>query len=99
MDRRIFTICAWHNAVIRGQNLRPADRMNANPGVTAVRAVVFKDQLKFTDLAVLRGAAPGEVIVDVVKAGICETYPLESAETAFAHAVRKDAMKVLFAVR
>ncbi len=34
-----------------------------------------------------------------VKPLLSATYPLESADAAFAHAVRKDALKVLFAVR
>jgi len=38
-----------------------------------VRAVVFEDQLRFTDGAELRPVRDGEVIVDVLKAGICET--------------------------
>ena len=38
-----------------------------------MRAVVFEDQLRFTDGAELRPVRDGEVIVDVLKAGICET--------------------------
>ncbi len=38
-----------------------------------MRAAVFEDQLLFTDRAELRPVRDNEVIVDVVKAGICET--------------------------
>ncbi len=38
-----------------------------------MRAVTFDDRLDFTANAELRDAADGEVVVDVVKAGICET--------------------------
>lgn len=38
-----------------------------------MRAVLFDDQLRFSDKEVLRTARYGEIIVDVVKAGICET--------------------------
>lgn len=38
-----------------------------------MRAVVFDGQLSFTNSTELRPQKPGEVIVDVVKAGICET--------------------------
>ncbi len=40
---------------------------------TVVRAVVFDGQLHFTRDAVLRTIQPGEVAVDILQAGICET--------------------------
>ena len=43
------------------------------PGVLCVRAVVFDGQLHFTSSAQLRPPLPGEVAVDVLEAGICET--------------------------
>ena len=38
-----------------------------------MRAVVYEDRLHFTPSAALRSAQPGETIVDVTHAGICET--------------------------
>lgn len=38
-----------------------------------MRAVVFDGQLRFTDVWQPRSGKPGEVAVDVIKAGICET--------------------------
>lgn len=38
-----------------------------------MRAVVFDGHLRFTDAWQLRAGKPGEVAVDVIKAGICET--------------------------
>ena len=38
-----------------------------------MRAVVFDGQLHFTNSARLRPPQPGEVAVDVIEAGICET--------------------------
>lgn len=40
---------------------------------TPVRAVIFDQRLRFDSNVQLREAKPGEVIVDVTKAGICET--------------------------
>jgi threonine dehydrogenase-like Zn-dependent dehydrogenase len=64
---------AWQNAAITRQNLRPCDWRNANSERMLVRAVVFEDQLKFTEDAEIRPPGVGEVIVDVLRAGICET--------------------------
>jgi threonine dehydrogenase-like Zn-dependent dehydrogenase len=38
-----------------------------------MRAVLFYERLRFSDQETLRAAGPDEIIVDVVKAGICET--------------------------
>lgn len=38
-----------------------------------MRAVLFDERLRFSDEETLRAARPDEIIVDVVKAGICET--------------------------
>lgn len=38
-----------------------------------MRAVIFQDELRFTQDAVLGEPRPGEVVVDVLQAGICET--------------------------
>ena len=38
-----------------------------------MRAVLFDERLRFSDAETLRVARPDEIIVDVVKAGICET--------------------------
>jgi len=38
-----------------------------------VRAVVYEDRLHFTPSAALRRARPGETVVEVSRAGICET--------------------------
>lgn len=38
-----------------------------------MRAVLFDERLRFSDQETLRAARPDEIIVDVVKAGICET--------------------------
>jgi threonine dehydrogenase-like Zn-dependent dehydrogenase len=38
-----------------------------------VRAILFDGQLRFTEAAVQRKPKPGEVCVDVTRAGICET--------------------------
>lgn len=38
-----------------------------------MRAVLFDERLRFSDEETLRTARPDEIIVDVVKAGICET--------------------------
>lgn len=42
-------------------------------GLAFVRAVVFDNRLQFTSQALLRDARPDEVVVNVTKAGICET--------------------------
>ncbi len=38
-----------------------------------MRAVVFDDRLRFTSMAELRPAQNSEIVIDVTKAGICET--------------------------
>jgi len=38
-----------------------------------LRAVVFDDRLRFTSMAELRPAQNSEIVIDVTKAGICET--------------------------